>query len=191
MCQHLGNKKFKEEDDYFNSKLYFDLGKYNNEIQETFDNIEPITDNNQNGKYLTQCLSKDLLDTIDAFIIENEPKKNNIKTNDFSNFLFDETTDTSIITSSYKNDSFEDNYVNSNAIKELIPLMNQKYSFIPKNFINKNNNNKSKKNFKGREGDWICFYCNNLNYSFRKVCNRCHVSKEISQMKSNKFNSKK
>ena len=156
MSQHLGNKKFKE-DDYFNSKLYFDLGKYNNEIQETFDNIEPITDNNQNGKYLTQCLSKDLLDTIDAFIIENEPKKNNIKTNDFSNFIFDETTDTSIITSSYKKDSIEENYVNSNAIKELIPLMNQKYFFIPKNFINKSNNNKSKKNYQGREGEWICF----------------------------------
>ena len=24
-----------------------------------------------------------------------------------------------------------------------------------------------------REGDWICFACSNLNYSFRKVCNRC------------------
>ena len=24
-----------------------------------------------------------------------------------------------------------------------------------------------------REGDWICFNCNNLNFSFRKKCNRC------------------
>ena len=28
MCNHLNNKKFKE-DDIFNTKLYFDLGKYN------------------------------------------------------------------------------------------------------------------------------------------------------------------
>jgi hypothetical protein len=24
-----------------------------------------------------------------------------------------------------------------------------------------------------RDGDWICFNCNNLNFSFRKKCNRC------------------
>ena len=24
-----------------------------------------------------------------------------------------------------------------------------------------------------REGDWVCFNCNNLNFSFRKKCNRC------------------
>lgn len=24
-----------------------------------------------------------------------------------------------------------------------------------------------------REGDWICFSCNNLNFAFRKKCNRC------------------
>lgn len=24
-----------------------------------------------------------------------------------------------------------------------------------------------------REGDWICFNCHNLNFSFRKKCNRC------------------
>lgn len=26
-----------------------------------------------------------------------------------------------------------------------------------------------------REGDWICLNCNNLNFSFRKKCNRCKV----------------
>lgn len=24
-----------------------------------------------------------------------------------------------------------------------------------------------------REGDWICLNCSNLNFSFRKKCNRC------------------
>lgn len=24
-----------------------------------------------------------------------------------------------------------------------------------------------------RQGDWICYHCNNLNFSFRKRCNRC------------------
>jgi len=26
-----------------------------------------------------------------------------------------------------------------------------------------------------RAGDWVCLLCNNLNYSFRNVCNRCQV----------------
>lgn len=26
-----------------------------------------------------------------------------------------------------------------------------------------------------RAGDWVCMICNNLNYSFRKVCNRCQI----------------
>lgn len=26
-----------------------------------------------------------------------------------------------------------------------------------------------------REGDWVCFNCNNLNFSFRKKCNRCKM----------------
>lgn len=26
-----------------------------------------------------------------------------------------------------------------------------------------------------RAGDWVCILCHNLNYSFRKVCNRCQV----------------
>lgn len=26
-----------------------------------------------------------------------------------------------------------------------------------------------------RAGDWVCILCNNLNYSFRKVCNRCQT----------------
>ncbi len=24
-----------------------------------------------------------------------------------------------------------------------------------------------------RQGDWVCLNCQNLNYSFRKMCNRC------------------
>lgn len=31
----------------------------------------------------------------------------------------------------------------------------------------------TKSNAQARQGDWICFNCNNLNFSFRKKCNRC------------------
>lgn len=35
--------------------------------------------------------------------------------------------------------------------------------------------NQSKTTSQPREGDWVCFGCNNLNFSFRKKCNRCKV----------------
>ena len=37
---------------------------------------------------------------------------------------------------------------------------------------------KKKKVLAERAGDWVCAYCKNLNFSFRKQCNRCLKSKE-------------
>ena len=30
---------------------------------------------------------------------------------------------------------------------------------------------------KRRAGDWVCRNCDNLNFSFRRVCNRCSKAK--------------
>ena len=52
------------------------------------------------------------------------------------------------------------------------------------NFVLKNSNvkkNKIKKrkiNFLERDGDWKCFKCKNINFAFRKTCNRCNFLKE-------------
>ena len=52
----------------------------------------------------------------------------------------------------------------------------------------KNNNKKYEKKNKNkilnksntiRLGDWTCMYCYNLNFSFRKSCNRCNAPKPI------------
>ena len=34
------------------------------------------------------------------------------------------------------------------------------------------------KSIKERKGDWLCRLCSNLNFAFRKECNRCKVPKE-------------
>eukprot|EP00340_Litonotus_pictus_P007304 CAMPEP_0170527860 /NCGR_PEP_ID=MMETSP0209-20121228/13348_1 /TAXON_ID=665100 ORGANISM="Litonotus pictus, Strain P1" /NCGR_SAMPLE_ID=MMETSP0209 /ASSEMBLY_ACC=CAM_ASM_000301 /LENGTH=256 /DNA_ID=CAMNT_0010818697 /DNA_START=398 /DNA_END=1168 /DNA_ORIENTATION=- len=34
-----------------------------------------------------------------------------------------------------------------------------------------------KRPFTEKVGDWVCYYCKNLNFSFRTTCNRCKVSK--------------
>ena len=43
-----------------------------------------------------------------------------------------------------------------------------------------NKEEKTKMPIEIRKGDWICLYCNNLNYSFRIKCNRCGLLKKSS-----------
>jgi len=91
--------------DYFNSKLYFDLEKYKKQNKETIDFEEEIEQkltfqnlNNDNFS-LQECLSKDLLETIDSLSPEIKIKNDEI-IND--NFNLDETNDSSIFYSSQK-----------------------------------------------------------------------------------------
>ena len=49
---------------------------------------------------------------------------------------------------------------------------------------NKNNKKKRKKQeFEEREGDWPCYRCKNINFSFRDKCNKCLFSKFESEKK--------
>ena len=66
---------------------------------------------------------------------------------------------------------------------------NQKPNKIGENEIYNNKNNvepekkeeKCKKPFEIREGDWTCEFCYNLNFAFRTKCNRCGVVKDFLQ----------
>ena len=51
----------------------------------------------------------------------------------------------------------------------------------------KGNKRKFLKGFKERDGDWTCFYCKNLNFTFRNICNRCHITKDISDKGHEKY----
>ena len=51
----------------------------------------------------------------------------------------------------------------------------------------KGNKGKFLKGFKERDGDWTCFYCKNLNFTFRNICNRCHITKDISDKGHEKY----
>lgn len=42
---------------------------------------------------------------------------------------------------------------------------------------------KKKQEFVEREGDWSCYRCKNINFSFRNKCNKCLFSKEESEKK--------
>ncbi len=34
-----------------------------------------------------------------------------------------------------------------------------------------------------RAGDWVCLFCNNHNYSFREICNRCNMQSKIENLR--------
>ena len=42
----------------------------------------------------------------------------------------------------------------------------------------KEKNKKNKKKVKERKTDWLCLNCLNLNYGFRKICNRCKIERK-------------
>ena len=49
------------------------------------------------------------------------------------------------------------------------------------NYINKYTECQRQKIYKKiKREDWICIFCQNLNYSFRVKCNRCSANREIS-----------
>lgn len=93
--------------------------------------------------------------------------------------------------------SFSDSFSAENLLtNELMNIINNVNSPIHKE-INIDNDNiykhkkkkeiKRKKVFKERIGDWICFNCNNLNFSFRTLCNRCKISKNESDILSSEY----
>ena len=63
------------------------------------------------------------------------------------------------------------------------PILNSKKKIVGNGIGNINKNifeGKGQKQFSEREGDWICFNCKNVNFSFRIICNRCQLPKNES-----------
>lgn len=44
-------------------------------------------------------------------------------------------------------------------------------------FLSVKSNDNIKRPTVEKMGDWICFNCNNFNFSFRATCNKCKISK--------------
>ena len=173
----------------FNSKLFIDL-EIDKEIEDLNNNSENNTEDSDNSLKFEEInyLSNELIEELDFCKNEKEKEKDN-KINNMN--------------------------ANSNIINSLLSLVDDGYEFKPKNFkpiydnyknqnlFNKNNNNKNNmnqniknnnlfifnnlNNYRDQKNDWVCTFCNNLNFSFRTKCNRCKVNKEESERRKNIF----
>ncbi len=133
---------------------------------------------------IRQCLSKDLLDTINSSILENEINENDILFSSLHTFNKNNNQENSpfnFIPISNKN--LNDSNNNIDNIKNVNNINNEENCEIR---IPIRKKKKQKKNFEVREGDWTCYFCKNLNFSFRKKCNRCGVNKDYSESQHDK-----
>ena len=185
----------------FNSKLFIDL-EINKEIEDLNNNSENNTedsDNSLEGEEINY-LSNELIEELDFcdFCDIQKSKEKSVCKNEKE-----------------KDNKINNMNSNSNIINSLLSLVDDGYEFKPKNFkpiydnnknqnlFNKNNNNKNHmkqnmknnnlflfnnlNNYRDQKNDWVCTFCNNLNFSFRTKCNRCKVNKEESEKRKNIF----
>ena len=165
--------------EYLNNDLIESLEKISPEIsrKETkkevpnFQLSEPESENN-NKNQDEENEKENYINFLNAKNNNNNNNLNSLNQNNFLNNL-----------NQFNNNLFFNNLqIDNNGIIKNNTFMNN----IENN--NNNNNNNNKKIFKIREGDWNCFNCNNLNFSFRTKCNRCGMTKIISMKKFNKLN---
>ena len=199
-------KKEKKDEDTFSSKLYFNLENFAFPSQTLPDpNVSINTTLNSKNETLPirQYLSKDLLDTINSSILENEINENDILFSSLHNYNNnnqnikeeeeeekeeeekeeeEEEEEEEIFKFNKSVNKLKDKNSNYNKIKNVNNINEENYDII----IPIKKKKKNKKNFEVREGDWTCYFCKNLNFSFRKKCNRCGVNKDYSESQHDK-----
>ncbi len=175
-----------KEDEIYNSQINLNTENLPFPSQNLDNNLSINTTLNSKNEtiLIRQCLSKDLLDTINSSILENEINENDILFSSLHTFNQNNNQENSpfnFIQINSKN--LNDSNINIDNIKNVNNNNNEENSEI---IIPIRKKKKQKKNFEVREGDWTCYFCKNLNFSFRKKCNRCGVNKDYSESQHDK-----
>jgi len=123
------------------------------------------------------------------YLLEFYHDKKNEENNCFTNLNFKNNNFIRKINFSEKensNSNLVNNAVNvTKKFNEMCLNREDMQNFVLKNSnVKKNKIKKRKINFLERDGDWKCFKCKNINFAFRKTCNRCNFMKEESIKKS-------
>jgi len=198
--EYDNNDCFCEEKD---NKLYKNnFEEINSEEESSTNSSFKISDSEENENELDRLLPSNILriirnesnDSIEKDNNENEKEKINNKAENklinFANKL--NINSVPFIPKSKLAQKCSSN--NENCEKEDTKLDNNANYFKNNPFCyNMKNNDNSKKNINKKklkkkqyiqkEGDWPCYDCKNINFSFRNVCNRCKLPKEESEKK--------
>ena len=137
-------------------------GKETNKIDKAQDNIFNPDNQGINKNNIENINDENFFN---FSFYNNKPIKNNDTLCDTDNYNINQNKNHNEILKKYNNDNQK--------------LNNE----ISKCNNNEKNNKKTKKILTIKEGDWICLACNNLNFSFRTTCNRCGLSKILTEYK--------
>ncbi len=168
--QFINNKNINNynNNNYINNNLYFLNNNYpqNQIFNINYINLPNFPNNNNilNRRKMSYSIEADFIGNYFNNILSQKSIKNQNEANfiHFSNqanlnsmlFSYNELQD------NIKNQGMNNNNINKNNIKK-----------------NSGNIKTLKKPLDKRKGDWYCPKCNNLNFAFRVVCNRCQLQK--------------
>ena len=156
------NEDYFNGDSIFNSKLFLNINvnseQYlNNSYIKDQDNSSEIEDINT-----SLFLTKELIEELNSSKSDISLKKSPIEDKNYNNnideqfyFLINNRLFNANGNESFNKYNFKNYVENKNRVKH------KKYKFP-----------------KEKKVDWVCPLCNNLNYAFRTVCNRCKIRKE-------------
>ena len=184
----------------FNSKLFLDvdINESLDEYNENSDNNTEVSDNSFELEEINY-LSNELIEKLDfcdndSNISKERDNKNN--NSEEKNNIVDSLLSLANNGYEFKPKNYKPTYNNSQTLfnkninnnSYINPMLNNNnnYIFLYKN-INNNVNNNVSHFYRDQQKDWICSFCNNLNFSFRTKCNRCKISKEDSDKRKNNF----
>ena len=177
-------------------KLYFN-NNYNNNQFVNNNNINNYNNNyiNNNLYFYNNNYTSNQIFNINYINLNNYPIMDNHKRKMTYNLQSD------FIGNYFNNILYQNNRMQPQPESNLIQLSNQpklnpmlfSYNEAQENYSNPNTNNKisgnsktGKKHLNIRKGDWHCPKCNNLNFSFRVICNRCKLPKPSDVEEKNK-----
>lgn len=181
------SKNFIKKKDFITSISYLKNNELNNYIN-------PYIKNHKNNNHSNSNYGQNDIIATNTCIIHNNDEKKEDKINNkvefehkFCKNMFNDGEYINIPYADYE-DCYYNKIPENNLILDFTILNNYKsenfIEFHEKNKIiqiskfNENHNNKKDKPLQIREGDWLCNYCHNLNFSFRVLCNRCKKPKE-------------
>lgn len=175
------------KNEIFNSKLFisplcYDSPHKGNNSSETNDDSNCFScsaSSKANSKFSSEkkkgekCLMNELLSKLD----ECSPVKNESPYSKEKNYLLE----------SYYNKAEKENVNVGNLCRQLHfgGGAANPGSSAQEEGKKKKGGRKFNKNLVRREGDWNCLKCKNVNFGFRKVCNKCGVSKKESEKEYN------